>query len=215
MALDSTYSGLKASIADWLMRGDLTAAIPDFIAMAEADMSRRLAAEDDNGAPPREMIAYAQSPISQEFETTPADFMGARAAFLDGATAPLDYTTVEDIARRKALYPSSTGNPTAYTALGAMFQFWPAPAAEIQINLFYVQRIASLNGSITTNWLLTQHPDCYLFASLMQSAPYLKNDDRVAVWQSRYDRTIASIRLAGRRAQMGSYLSIPTPSVVV
>jgi len=36
MAL-TTYTELKASIADWLNRSDLTAAIPDFISLAEAD----------------------------------------------------------------------------------------------------------------------------------------------------------------------------------
>lgn len=212
MALQS-YADLKASVADWLMRDDLTAVVPDFIAMAESDMSRRFAAEDDNGAPPLEMIGYAQSPISQEFETTPPDFMGARAAFIEGETCSLDYTTIEEIARRKALYPSQSGNPQVYTTIGAMFQFWPAPTTQLQIDLFYLQRIQPLTAGITANWVLKLHPDCYLYASLMQSAPYLKNDDRIAIWQSRYDRVVTSIRSAARRAQMASYLSIPAPAV--
>lgn len=41
MALD-TYTGLKAAIASWLMRDDLTDAIPDFIMLAEARISRTL-----------------------------------------------------------------------------------------------------------------------------------------------------------------------------
>ena len=36
MALDGTYAGLKASVADWLNRADLTAVVPDFITLAEA-----------------------------------------------------------------------------------------------------------------------------------------------------------------------------------
>ena len=41
MALD-TYTNLKTSIADWLNRSDLTAVIPDFITLAEAQMNRDL-----------------------------------------------------------------------------------------------------------------------------------------------------------------------------
>ena len=41
MALTS-YSGLKASIADWLNRSDLTNQIDDFIGLAEADFNAKL-----------------------------------------------------------------------------------------------------------------------------------------------------------------------------
>ena len=40
MAL-SSYSDLKASVASWLHRDDLTTQIPDFICLAEADMQVR------------------------------------------------------------------------------------------------------------------------------------------------------------------------------
>ena len=36
----SNYTGLKASIADFLNRDDLTAVIPDFITLAEAQINR-------------------------------------------------------------------------------------------------------------------------------------------------------------------------------
>ena len=39
MAL-TTYTGLKASIADFLNRDDLTSVIPDFVALAEAQINR-------------------------------------------------------------------------------------------------------------------------------------------------------------------------------
>ena len=39
MALN-TYTALKTSIADFLNRDDLTSVIPDFIALAEAQINR-------------------------------------------------------------------------------------------------------------------------------------------------------------------------------
>ena len=57
MALDGSYDGLKASIADFLNRSDLTTAIPDFIRMAEAQMTRRFAGRQRQGLPvPRRLI---------------------------------------------------------------------------------------------------------------------------------------------------------------
>ena len=38
----TTYSGLKASIANWLNRTDLAAEIPDFIALAEDRLSQEV-----------------------------------------------------------------------------------------------------------------------------------------------------------------------------
>ena len=38
----TTYSGLKAEIADFLLRSDLTSAIPSFIRLAEAGIDRDL-----------------------------------------------------------------------------------------------------------------------------------------------------------------------------
>lgn len=208
-----TYDDLRAAIADWLMRDDLNDPIRSFVTMAEADISRRLAADDSPGQPPREMMGYAQSPISQEFETTPPDFMGARAAFIEGQTHSLDFSTVEEIAKRKALYPSACGNPRAYAVIGEMFQFWPAPASQLQISLFYIQRIQKLTPGIQVNWLLKMHPDCYLYGSLLHSAPYLKDDERIATWQACYDRSIASIRMAAQRTQQASYLSLAPRAV--
>ena len=38
----SNFTDLKSSIADFLNRDDLTAVIPTFIKLAEADMNRKL-----------------------------------------------------------------------------------------------------------------------------------------------------------------------------
>ena len=38
----TTYSELKTAVANWLNRDDLTSVIPDFIALTEADMDRKI-----------------------------------------------------------------------------------------------------------------------------------------------------------------------------
>lgn len=211
MAIDGTYSGLQASIADWLNRGDLTAAIPDFIALCEGEISDRLVIE---GAP-RQMLGRAGISLDDEYELTPSDFFGARAFYIAGATDPLEYVDPEKIAERKILYPSVTGNPQVYSVVGNEFQFWPAPVSPTPAELTYLRRIPQLSTSAPGNWLLTFYPDAYLFGALIQSAPYLKEDDRLPLWQQKFDGIISRISLAGKRAQEAPHLALSiNPSVV-
>ncbi len=66
MAL-TTYTELKASIADWLNRTDLTTTIPDFISLAEAQIERTLRT--------RQMIVRANASFDSEYGAVPADFL--------------------------------------------------------------------------------------------------------------------------------------------
>lgn len=56
----------------------------------------------------------------------------------------------------------------------------------------------------TNNWLLTKEPGLYLYASLIETAPYLKDDARLAVWGQQYSDILSSIRKADDRARYGN-----------
>ena len=58
----------------------------------------------------------------------------------------------------------------------------PTPDAYVA-RLVYERTITSLSTSTTINWLLTSHPDIYLYATLCEAAPYLKDDNRLQMWQ--------------------------------
>jgi hypothetical protein len=64
--------------------------------------------------------------------------------------------------------------------------------------------VIPLSASVTTNWLVTNYPDIYLFGSLVEAAPYLKDDGRVVVWESelqkRLDELSGSVRVDPVRA---------------
>src|SRR3954471_15834540 len=97
MALDS-YANLKSALADWLNRADLTAAIPDFIALAEAQISRRLLLS----GPVRRMLGRADLAVSEEFAALPADFLGVRSLYIEGEAGPLSFVEPEKIDELKA-----------------------------------------------------------------------------------------------------------------
>jgi hypothetical protein len=68
----------------------------------------------------------------------------------------------------------------------------------------YYAQIPSLSVSNTTNWLLTEAPDVYLYATLIQSAPYLKEDERIGTWAGIYQRLLADLKVSDERARIGS-----------
>ncbi len=87
MAL-STYTELKASIANWLNRSDLTSEIQDdFIKLTEADLNSKLRVRD--------MIAQTTITVNAETENLPTGFLQVRDFYiLSGATKyPLRYMT--------------------------------------------------------------------------------------------------------------------------
>lgn len=207
MPLDGTYSGLQASVADFLNRNDLTAAIPDFIAMAEVQMSRRMVKE----GPVSGMLGRSDATINAEFISTPADFMGVKAFYLGAVYYPLQFMEPEKIVQQKMLYPLAAGDPQFYSVVGGQFQFWPWPgtSATYSAELSYWKRVPALSTSNTTNWLLQANPDAYLYGALTQSAPYLADDERTAVWGALYTAAVSDIIDADKMTRYAPQMASP------
>ncbi|MBV8593081.1 MAG: hypothetical protein JOZ27_02140 [Caulobacteraceae bacterium] len=202
MALDGTYGGLQASVSDFLNRSDLYASIPDFIALATAQLSRRLRCA--------EMVASTTLSVSSISTALPSDFNGVVSFELPtGVGGPLRYVKPEEIrALRQTVY-ASTGTPQLWSIMGATIETAPAPSSPLTCLLAYYQRIPTLSTSNPSNWLLTKHPDAYLYGALVQSAPYLKDDERLNAWGKLYEQAIGDILLSDGRVSFGHGLTPP------
>jgi hypothetical protein len=187
MALDGTYAGLMASVGDFLARADLVATIPDFIALAEAQMARKLRC--------RAMVTRATASIASEYEALPGDFAAPISMMLDSGQ-PLDCVAPDAMARLKWKLGEAAGTPTAYAVVGGEFEFGPAPDGPYTASLTYYARPPALSATTPRNWLLTNHPDAYLYGALSQSAPYLQDDDRLAVWAPLFEAALNDINTA-------------------
>lgn len=192
MAL-SNYTELKASIADFLNRDDLTAAIPDFITLAEAQINRDIRHY--------EMENRATADLDQQYLDRPADWLETiRMNITSGGTRHLEYLSAASMADKRAGTENTTGEPKFYRHAERAFEVFPTPDGTYEVELLYYEKIPALSSSNATNWLLTDHPDVYLYGSLLHSAPYLAEDQRVTVWAQLYsaarDRVNQSADLA-------------------
>tara|TARA_B100000676_G_scaffold301096_1_gene347756 strand:+ start:1870 stop:2487 length:618 start_codon:yes stop_codon:yes gene_type:complete len=187
----STYSELKSAIADWLNRDDLTSVIPSFIELAEAELTRNLRH--------RKMIARADATINSEYTQTPTDWFQTQTLILEtDPVTTLEYLTPEALNAKRA-ESTANGKPLFYTMIGTEIQVYPVPSGDHTAEMVYYSKIPSLSDSETTNWLLTLAPDIYLYGSLMQSAPYLQDDNRLSVWNALYQKKIEDIYISDQR----------------
>lgn len=196
MALDGTYDGLKASVADFLNRGELLSVVPDFIKLAEGQMARRFVSRIKQGMNyPRRLVGRSDATFLQgnEYATVPANFQGPLELMLMG-TPPieLDYIDNANLQREKRL-ARWTGAPKWYTVVGPEFQLFPAPDKRYTAELTYIARVPAVSGTNPTNWILTDYPDAYLYGALTASAPYLKDDGRVEMWGTLFTAAIDDI----------------------
>jgi len=191
MAL-SNYTELKASVADWLNRTDLTGVIPDFIALAEAQIERTLRT--------RQMMVRATASIDTEYSAVPADFLETKSIKLNtNPVTSLTFETVDALDSLKSTTYISTGKPQFFSIVGGQIRVLPVPDSTYTAELIYYAKLSKLSSTNATNWLLTQAPDVYLYGSLMQAAPYLKDDSRIPVWAAIYTRGLEELQIADDR----------------
>ena len=50
-----------------------------------------------------------------------------------------------------------------------------------------------LSEATQTNYWTNNAPNCLLYATLLESAPFLKDDERIPVWEKMYDRALAAL----------------------
>lgn len=197
MAL-SSYTDLQASIASWLNRDDLTAAIPDFIALAEADMNSRLRL--------RSMLTRATTTINEKYETLPSDFLGMWRLVLDDE--PIAFAATDLMAGYALDYAGS--GPQYFSIVGDQVHFAPAASASATgaLEMTYYARPVALSAGNPSNAILAASPAIYLYGSLVQAAPYLGDDARGQTWGQLYAQACDVLQAADDAAEFPGPLVI-------
>ena len=195
MAL-TTYTELKASIADFLNRDDLTSVIPDFITLAESQINR------DVRHWRMEARSSGVQDASDEYMQIPADWVETIRLHLTGTgTSVVNLISRDAMADKRQGDEDVSGTPMYYTHADGQFQLYPTPSADTDFELLYYQKLDVLSGSNADNWLLLDSPDVYLYGALLHSAPYLAEDQRVAVWAQMYSASVQRLNEASESAR--------------
>ena len=183
----SNYSELTTAVANWLDRDDLTLRIPEFIALAEAKFNRTLRLRS------MEAKYTANTVAGQRNLALPTGYIQMRNFQVNtNPLTTLSYVTPEIYDR---LWGGSTsGTPKFYTILANEISFGPIPATVMEVEMLFNKNFENLSGSTTTNWLITNAPDAYLYGAMMQAEPFIMNDERVALWGASLNKAVQELQ---------------------
>ena len=194
MALTS-YTELKTSIANYLNRSDLTSVIPDFITLAESKLNRILRLRV------MQKRVSTNTTASDAFIDLPSDFLEMVQFFVDSnPNAILDYVNPTEIELNNL--KGSSGTPQQYTIMGNEIKLNPIPDSTYTLKLSYFGKIPALSNSNTTNYILSNYPQVYLYGALVEAQPYIINDERLPTWLTLYNE---AVQLINRDDEQGRY----------
>lgn len=193
----STYSELQEAVGDWLNRDDLTARIPDFIALAESVIRRRLRRDTTVAALDLDAATVAL-PANCELRSVRLNTSNYKHVLV--------VMTPENLADYRERHLDVGGVPRYAAVIGGSLHLVPAPDQTYASEIVYFEGVPALAAGPGTNWLLADAPDVYLYGALAAAEPYLKNDERLPLWQSQFDTAISELEIALERAEYGASL---------
>lgn len=218
-----TYNDLKSAVTDWLNRTGDTAIenrVPDWIALCEARIRRQqewfvqyysLANSGlplDITANPQELPTYVKN-IEAMWAATGAYKHPIEVVTPEAwRTLTVGNADAQGIPRKAVIVPQMDNwqvDPDGTGPIvkqGSRVFLWPRPLIDgsFKIDFKYLRDVDPMTAS-AVNGLYIRHPDLYLYGTLCESAPFLQHDERLGLWESRYDNAVKEINVERERAE--------------
>ncbi len=153
----STYAELQTAVGNWMARSDLSGSAADFIMLGEARLNREIPAVETD-------VTLTGTLNSRRISVSSNSVVSPIALFLVEANGD----EIEMVQRSDGSF--------AYSATSDQPRFWAMDGSNIDFDCpldaaytfrFRIRQRFALSDSAPTNWLLTNHPDIYLAATLM------------------------------------------------
>jgi hypothetical protein len=185
MAL-SNYGELKTSLADWLARDDLTSQIPDFISLFEAHARREYGG---TVLASKSLLTTTANQPTLALGVTPRSitYIGHDDGEDMRQGGIEEINRMGTLAAKPTLWSWETGTQT--------IRLYPVPDAAYDLALYYSSNLTGLSGDSSTNWLLTNYPDIYLYGGLLQARQYLQ-DEALQVYEQKFQVLHESLKQA-------------------
>lgn len=181
----TNYTELQTAVQNWMDRSDLSGYAADYITLAESALNRNLPLNAM-----RVDVALTGSVGSRNPTPFPTDFVAPIALFLTtfGVRTKLQPYIVGTVEVR-----TINGIPLAWGINGSAIDL-DCPCDAAHTFLFRYRKSFALSNANPTNWLLTNHPDIYLSATLVEAGAFTENGDFATAWQARLDRAVEEVK---------------------
>jgi hypothetical protein len=204
----STYAELKTGIANWLARSDLTGRDDEFIDNVEAKFNRRLRLRT------QESVATGTFTAEDPAVALPLNFLEMRSFTFDVSDHPLtlEFATLE---QNEALEWSSPGIPKYYTFANGGIRLFPAPDQAYTYTIRHYSKIPALSASATSNYIIANFPDAYLYGSLIEACAFIGDDPRLPMWKHGFEEVMEEIKRADARERFREPIIHLDPELLV
>lgn len=202
----TTYSELLSEMGNnWPNRTDLGDRRKTFVQLAEASFRRD---------PRFRKLATSALTVSADALTLPTDIREIESwEYNDGTYfGQIDVVSMGQLSQMKGRH-GSTGTPRFAAVVAGRAYFAPVPDRSYTTRLTYWRKITSLSDSVTSNWLLQEHPDAYLYGALIHLEGFMKKDARIATWKVLYEEIAEQISLDAEAQQFGGQLFMQTREI--
>ena len=187
-----TYDSLTSTVLQYLERSDAAVvnAIPTFITMCEFEIAQNIKTLGQME------VVDSTMQIGNPVIPKPARWRKTTSMTLSvsGQKQPLLVRKLEYL-NTYAQDVTATGVPLYYADYD--YDHWlvaPTPNQAYPFEALCYTRLEPLSSSNQTNWLTQNAPNAMLFGTLKQTAPFLKNDARLAVWKSMFDEALVALK---------------------
>jgi len=199
MATTMTFETLKQDVRRYLERGATMASdavvyeqIPRLINLAERRIARELKVEGFINVVSGNLIA-GQSVYAKpdRWRDTVSMAIGVGATNDERKTL---FTRVYEYLRSYWPNPTLTDEPIFYSDYD--YEHWliaPTPNQDYPFEILYYELPPLLDDAVQSNWITEYAPQLLLYGTLLEATPFLKNDERIPVWQNMYDRAAAML----------------------
>lgn len=203
----TTYGELQTAVDAWLHRSDLTNVIHDFIALAEDELNAEL----------RMRFMEVDETLTL---LTGQNTVALPARYLEPVLLEIVWGTTQQNERLIYLTPTqmevqdSTGvavEPEYWTINGGNIEF-PEPADQDYTLRFRMIRSLDVAND-GTNEVLTKYRGLYLYGALLQSAPYIRDDARLASWGAMYATLLRKANNKEARSKTLATLRVDIPLI--
>tara|TARA_R110002126_G_scaffold91054_2_gene216870 strand:- start:101 stop:718 length:618 start_codon:yes stop_codon:yes gene_type:complete len=194
--MPSTYSDLKSDIIDYLNNMSAEQSVDTFINLVEAEMSRTVRHW--------RMEKRSTADLTTQYSALPSDFYEpVRLSLTSGSTFRLELVSQSEMMDLRQRGDNIARRPRYYAMTDGSIEVFPTPDSTYTLEMVYYSKIVPLSADNTSNWLLEYFPDAYLYGALMHSAPFLGEDNRLAVWSTLYGNAISAINVDSDKAKFG------------
>jgi len=205
----SDYASLQTAVTEYLAREQdttLIARIPTFIQLAESKFNRQLFVRQMET---RSTTMVDTGSTEPEFISLPSDFQSMRRIRLSGVAGKptLEFKSPAGLDEYRFSIDNIVEQPLFFTIFGDEIELAPTPNDDFVIEMVYRRNVPPL-ATNDTNWLLTMAPDLYLYAALLESAPYIKEDGRIQTWALGFSSALNDLNQLSKVATI--YNSGPT-----